>query len=186
MTEISDRYRRVAEGFTDRATAVPADAWDQPSPCEEWVARDVVAHLAESTSGFLGRVGVEVTPGPSAEEDPVGAWFATRDTMQAALDDPSVAEREYDSPMGRTTLERTVGMFGVGDVLVHTWDLARAVGLDDRLDPDEVHRLYSVMEPNDEMMRQGTAFGPKVAAPADADEQTRLIAFSGRDPGWQA
>jgi uncharacterized protein (TIGR03086 family) len=186
MTEISDRYRHVAEGFTERATSVPAEAWDRPSPCEDWVARDVVAHLAESTGSFLGRVGVELPPGPSAEEDPVASWCATRDAMQAALDDPSVAELEYDSPMGRTTLERSVGMFGVGDVLVHTWDLAQAAGLDDRLDPDEVHRLYAVMEPNDEMMRQGTAFGPRVPVPADADEQTQLIAFTGRDPAWQA
>ncbi len=82
--------------------------------------------------------------------------------------------------MGTSTLERFIGLFGVGDVLVHTWDLARATGLDERLDPDEVHRLLAAMEPNDEMMRQGTAFGPKVAVGPDADEQTQLLAFSGR------
>ena len=78
------------------------------------------------------------------------------------------------------TLEATVGMFGIGDVLVHTWDLARATGLDERLDADEVHRLLVVMEPNDAVMRQGTAFGPKVPCPDDADEQTKLLAFTGR------
>jgi uncharacterized protein (TIGR03086 family) len=180
MSEISDRFRHVAEGFTARATAVPADGWDRPSPCEGWVARDVVAHLVEASGMFLGRIGVELSPGPSPSDDPVGAWEAARDSVLAALEDPSVAGREYESPMGTTTFERTIGMFGIGDVLVHTWDLARAVGLDERLDQDEVHRLFVVMEPNDEMMRQGTAFGPRVEVDDDADEQTRLLAFTGR------
>jgi len=67
-------------------------------------------------------------------------------------------------------------------VLIHTWDLARAVGLDERLDQDEVRRLFESMEPNDELMRQGTAFGPRVEVPDDADEQTKLLAFTGRRP----
>jgi hypothetical protein len=37
-----------------------------------------------------------------------------------------------------------------------------------------------VMEPNDAAMRQGTAFGPRVPCADDADEQTKLLAFTGR------
>jgi uncharacterized protein (TIGR03086 family) len=182
MTEISDRYRRVAEAFSARVAQVPADAWDNPSPCEGWAARDVVAHVSEAAGRFLGRVGVELPAGADPAADPVAAWETARDAIVAALEDPSVAGREYESPMGPMTLERTVGMFGVGDVLVHTWDLARAVGLDERLEPDEVHRIYEVMAANDEMMRGGTAFGPKVDVADDADEQAKLLAFSGRRP----
>jgi uncharacterized protein (TIGR03086 family) len=182
MSEVADRFRKVAEGFTARATAVPPDGWDRPAPCEGWVARDVVAHVVDTTAMFLGRAGIDVTSGPPPAEDPVGAWGAARDAVQAVLDDPELAGQEVETPMGSTTLEGFIGRFGVGDVLVHTWDLARATGLDERLDPDEVHRLLAMMEPNDEMMRQGTAFGPKVEVPGDADEQTRLIAFTGRRP----
>ncbi len=113
---------------------------------------------------------------------PPDAWAAARDAVLAGLGDPAIAGTETDTPMGKVTFERTVGMFGVGDVLVHTWDLARATGLDETLDPDEVHRLLTQMEPMDEVMRKGDAFGPKVEVPADADEQTRLIAFTGRTP----
>jgi uncharacterized protein (TIGR03086 family) len=180
MSEVSDRFRRVAAQFTARAEAVPRDGWDRPSPCEGWVARDVVSHLVDAAGMFLGRVGVELPAETSQRGDPVVAWEAARDAVQAALDDPAVASREYESALGTTTFERTIGMFGVGDVLVHTWDLARATGLDERLDPDEVHRLITVMEPNDAMMRQGTAFGPRVDVPDDADEQTKLLAFTGR------
>ena len=182
MSEVSERFRKVAAGFTARAEGVPAGGWDAPTPCEGWVARDVVRHLVDTTQWFLGRAGVEVPEGPSPDDDPVGAWLVVRDAVQGALEDPEVAGREHDTPMGRGTLEEALGRFGLGDVLVHTWDLARATGQDERLDPDEVHRLFEVMEPNDELMRGGTAFGPRVEVGDDADEQTRLIAFTGRRP----
>jgi hypothetical protein len=38
------------------------------------------------------------------------------------------------------------------------------------------------MEPLDDMLRASGQYGPKVAVGADADEQTRLIAFTGRRP----
>lgn len=181
MSEISDRYRKVAEQFTARVTAVPDDAWDNPSPCEGWVARDVVRHMVETTNYFLAPAGVPPVEA-SVDDDPVAAWVAARDTVQAALDDPDVAGREFDSGMGPMTVEKMVGMFGVADVLIHTWDLARAAGLDEALDPEEVRRVFAMMEPNDERLRQGTAFGPRVEVPDDADEQTKLLAFTGRRP----
>jgi len=180
MTETSERFLRVAEGFSARVEAVPEEAWEKPSPCEEWTARDVVAHVIDALGRFVGRAGVELPAGPSPDDDPVGAWEAARGAVQAALEDPSIAGREYETRMGPTTLESSIGRFGIGDVLLHTWDVARAVGLDDHLDPDEVHRLFLVMEPNDALMRQGTAFGPRIEVPDDSDEQTRLLAFTGR------
>jgi uncharacterized protein (TIGR03086 family) len=181
MSETSERFQRVADGFSARVAAVPAGAWDQASPCEGWSARDVVAHVIDAAGRFLSRAGVQLPAGPTVAEDPVGAWEAARAGVLGALTDPEIAARTYKSPMGATmTLEQVVGMFGIGDVLVHTWDLARATGLDERLDPQEVSRLSAAMEPNDEMMRQGTAFGPKVEPPPGADEQTRLLCFTGR------
>lgn len=180
MPNIADRFRTVAAGFTAVVDQVPADAWDRPAPCEGWTARDVVDHLGGTANFFLSRAGAGVEL-PSAADDPAGAWTAGRDAMQAALDDPAIADAEVDSPMGKSTVGGLIGRFGLADVLVHTWDLATAVGLDVRLDPDEVHAVYESLLPNDEMMR-GTAFGPKVAVPDDADEQTKLIAFTGRQP----
>jgi hypothetical protein len=65
---------------------------------------------------------------------------------------------------------------------VHTWDLARATGGDERLDADEVHRMVAGMEPYDDMMRSSGQYGPRVEVAADADEQARLLAFMGRRP----
>jgi uncharacterized protein (TIGR03086 family) len=183
MSEISERYRNVAGQFTQRVAAVPDDAWDNPAPCDGWMARDVVGHLVEWLPAFFfGAWGIEVPPIPSVDKDPVGAWAIVNGAIQSALDDPEVAGSERTIRFGPSTFEQTIDMICTADVLIHTWDLARATGLDETLDPDEVHRFVEGMEPMDELLRQSGQYGPRVAVPEDADEQTRLIAFVGRQP----
>jgi uncharacterized protein (TIGR03086 family) len=183
MGESAERYRRIADQFTARVDAVPDDAWDRPAPCEGWVARDVVRHLVEWVPGFFGTyAGIRFPDLPSVDTDPRAAWAGLDAALRALLDDPEVAAKQFDAPPGPTTVEDAVLAFCAGDVLVHTWDLARATGLDERLDPDEVHRALVGMEPLDEVLRQSGHYGPRVAVPDDADEQTRLIAFTGRRP----
>lgn len=159
---------------------MPPNRWDNPTPCDEWVARDVVRHMVDNAQRFLGFVDRELPPGPSADADPVGAWANARDAIQAGLDDPAVATLEFEGQMGKQTLEQAVDRFGSPDVVIHTWDLARATGLDEHLDPDDVHEILVAMEPMDRMMRGSGAFGPKVEPLPGADEQTRLLAFMGR------
>jgi hypothetical protein len=108
-----------------------------------------------------------------------------RGAIQRALDDPAIAARIEDcGPPGRLSLEAAVEMTCTPDVLIHTWDLARATALDERLDVDEVHRqlvgMQSMPPEVDDAMRTSGHFGPRVAVADDADEQTRLLAFMGR------
>jgi len=188
MTQIATRFERVSAAFAARVEAVPADAWDRPAPCEGWVARDVVRHLVDWLPGpgfLLGTFGVETGPIPSVDSDPAAAWEVVRIAIQRALDDPSIATRVEDcGPPGRLSLEDAVDMTCTPDVLIHTWDLARAAGLDERLDRDEVHRQLvgiEAMPPEaDEAMRASGHFGPRLVVSDDADEQTRLLAFMGR------
>jgi uncharacterized protein (TIGR03086 family) len=184
MSEWSDRYRNVAGTFTARVDEVPADRWDSPAPPEGWVARDVVRHLCEWLPGFFSSfAGLELpTTAAVVDTDPPGAWHPLHDALQAALDDPDVSARTFEM-QGRTLrIDEAIDQFGTGDILVHTWDLARATGLDERLDPDEVHRAYVGMLPIDELLRSSGHYGPAVPVPDDADEQTKLIAFTGRTP----
>lgn len=181
MSEISERYRWVAAAFTERVAAVPPDAWEHPAPCEGWVARDVVGHLVEWIPGlFSGIWDLPAPDGPSVADDPAGAWAALDRTLQTALDDPEQAGQVRDAPMGTLTFEAAVDMVATTDVFLHTWDLARATGGDERLDPDEVRRLLVAMEPLDEVLRSSGHYGPRTPVPDDADEQTRLLAFIGR------
>jgi uncharacterized protein (TIGR03086 family) len=188
LSDIAARFEKVAAGFTARVEAVPADAWERPAPCEGWVARDVVRHLVEWLPGpgfLLGSFDVETGQIPSMDTDPAAAWAVVRDAIQGALADPEIATRIEDcGPPGRLSLEAAVDMTCTPDVLIHTWDLARATGLDERLDPDEVHRQLAGIEAMpaevDEAMRTSGHYGARVTVPDDADEQTRLLAFMGR------
>jgi len=188
MTETAERFARVADGFSQTIAAVPADAWSYPSPCEGWTARDVVRHLVEWLPGpgfLLGTFGVETGPIPSVDDDPAGAWAVVQHAIQQALDDPNVAERVEDcGPPGRMSLAAAVDMTCTPDVLIHTWDLARAAGIDVTLDAVEVARGAAMVDSMpagvDEAMRQSGHFGPRVDVPSTADDQTRLLAFYGR------
>lgn len=184
MSEIAERYRRVAARFTDRVNEVAESAWENPAPCEGWVARDVVRHLVEWIPAFLAAAGGPALPaGPSVDDDPARAWANLSAALQSLLDDPSASATQISHPRAGThRLDDAIASFFLGDVVVHTWDLARAAGLDETLDADVVHDMLIGMEPLDDVLRASGQYGPKVAVQADADEQTKLIAFTGRQP----
>src|SRR3712207_7164865 len=56
--------------------AVPADAWDRPSPCEGWTVRDVVRHLVQTQREFLTGRGVDLGEEPDVDAGPAVAWRA--------------------------------------------------------------------------------------------------------------
>ena len=71
------------------------------------------------------------------DDDPVGAWHAHVDAVQALLDEPATANLTLSNPhIGQLPLDSAIDQFYSADVFMHTWDLARATGQDDRLDPD--------------------------------------------------
>jgi len=180
MSEIADRYRRLSEAFAAKVAAVPADRWDNPSPCDEWTARDVVRHVVETQGTFLGFVGRELGDIPSVDDDPVAAWDAARAIVQADLDDPERAGAEYEGFRGPTRWDEGVDGFLNFDLVVHGWDLARATGVDETIDPHDAQRILDRASGLGDMMRKSGAIGPEVEAPPDADVQTRMLAFLGR------
>lgn len=181
----AERHRRIAGAFTERVRGVEADSWDAPTPVAAWTARDVVRHLVVWSRGFLGAAGIDLPATPSVDDDPVAAWRVHTAAVQALLDDPAGADQELDNPhIGRMPLARALDMIYTTDVFLHTWDLARATGQDDRLDAETCADLLAGMEPMDEALRASGHYGPKVAVPADADAQAQLLGFIGRDPWW--
>ncbi|MFF3938130.1 TIGR03086 family metal-binding protein [Streptomyces phaeofaciens] len=184
MTEAADEHRTVARAFTDRVRGTRPEAWDDPAPCEGWVARDVVRHLVEWFPDFLkAGAGVDLPKGPSVDDDPVAAWTVHSDAVQALLDDPATADRTLSNEhVGQLPLDRAVDQFYTSDVFLHTWDLARATGQEERLDPGRCARLLDGMLPLDEILRKSGHYGPRVDVPESSDVQTRLLAFIGREP----
>lgn len=179
----AERFRRVAGRFSDRVDAVPSAAWSNRAPCAGWTALDIVRHLVDWVPAVIGRSGITFEPEPSVDVDPAGAWRTLAGTLQSSLDDPQISARMFDAgPPGEMSLESAIGMLVTGDVLIHTWDLSVAIGLDPQLDPTIVSEMLVGMQPIDDMLRSSGHYGPKVTVPDDADDQTKLIAFVGRDP----
>jgi uncharacterized protein (TIGR03086 family) len=180
MEQVNERYRRLARAMSDKIEHVPHDAWGNPSPCQEWTARELVGHLIDVHGRFQGLVGRSVVAHPDVADDPAGAWAAVRDQTQADLDDPAKVEEEYDGRFGRSTFGKAVDGFVCFDLIVHGWDLSRATGQDETIDEQDVETIQRMVDDMGDVMRSnGVIKGPLDPAP-DASAQERLLAALGR------
>lgn len=179
MAEEVDRYCSLADQFGARVEAASDDAWSKPAPCEGWTAKDVVDHVTEIQRNVAKSITGE-EPAIEAGADPKQVWRTSYDAMKSALAQPGALEKTMPGPMGEMPVAMMVGRILASDVLVHTWDLARAVGGDEQLDATAVTQAYSGLKPMDAMLRQPGVFGAKIdPAPGD-DEQTEFLKFLGR------
>jgi uncharacterized protein (TIGR03086 family) len=195
VTEVADRYRRRAAAFQRTVEGVRPEQWADPSPCERWTARDVVDHIVGMHDHVLGAVDRPRTPSPTVAEDPLAAFRAARADAEAVLGDSGLGGIECDTPGGRMTVADHIDRVLSDDLPQHGWDLARATGQDDTIDPEDVERLWRSTRavPAELMERYRTpgafgpgieVFGPEVPVPEDAPLQHRLLGFIGRDPDW--
>ncbi len=180
MSEVSERYRSIANGFTTRLEAVPDERWSASSPCPDWTARDVAAHVI----GTHRRVLATLDGTEPAEVDLGGdlprQWRAASDEILEALSDETRASTLVSGMFSEQPFEALVGRLVCADTLIHTWDLARATGQDERLDPVAVAKAMEFLGPIDDAIRRPGGFGPKIVPAPGADEQTTLLNFSGR------
>jgi uncharacterized protein (TIGR03086 family) len=181
MSEVSKRYRNVADGFSTRLQGVTPDAWSVATPCSDWTVRDLVAHVAMTHRRVLatldGTPPVEVDP----ESDLFVQWRGASDGVVGALGDESRASTLVTGMSGEQTFESLVGRLVCADTLIHTWDLARATGQDETLDPDAVAKASEALAPLDEAIRRPGGFAAKITPAPGAGAQTQFLNFCGRD-----
>jgi uncharacterized protein (TIGR03086 family) len=173
----ADRVTRLINDFDRRVQAAPADSWSNPAPCDDWTARDVVAHVLGAMNRMLAQGGEPKEI--AADADIVAEWNATKPQFLAMLGSADMT-MNVQGPFGPMPLEQALGRLMATDVLVHTWDLARAVGGDEQLGADDVAHAYEGLKPMDAMIRMPGVFGPKVESAPDADLQTQFLNFLGR------
>jgi uncharacterized protein (TIGR03086 family) len=178
MSETLERYSSLASDFGARVHGTKD--WSASSPCEGWSARDVAAHVINGHRRMIASAsGAEPTE-LGGDEDPVAAWDAATTGLKAVLGDPERAGGTTQTPFGPMPIEQMVGRFICTDVLVHTWDLARATGQDEKLQTEAVEAAYSGLKPLDAMLRSPGIMGPKIEPSPGADSQTQLLNFLGR------
>jgi uncharacterized protein (TIGR03086 family) len=197
MSEIAARYQLLSSGFLARIQAAPADRWDAASPCEGWTARDVVAHVINGHRGILAMVngtppeaadgvgisGMAGAPTVEPGADLGIAFQRCRNDMHAMLTDPDRAATPLPGgPLGPVPVQQAVNIIGSLELLVHTWDLARAVSGDEKLDPELVARTHQALLPYYAALQATGAFRPSIPAPHGTDPQTAFLHFVGRQP----
>ena len=116
-------------------------------------------------------------------DDPVAAIDEALQRQQAAFDRPGVESHVFQHPAGDMPGAQVL-QFRLGDVLVHQWDLARAIGADEHLDPELVDEVWTGVAPMIPMMANSGVFGtgPSGSLGDDALPQQRLLDAMGRRP----
>ena len=166
--------------------AVPAGAWDAPSPCEGWSAREVAGHAIAVVVNVGAKLGANdpvdafADLATTAGDDPATTCRRARVATLAALDRPGTLTTPVVSSLGEMTIDDYVALMA-HDALVHAWDIARATGVDERLDPWLVDLVFARMRRNG-LPRAADRYGDEIDVAPDADAQTRLLAYTGRRP----
>jgi uncharacterized protein (TIGR03086 family) len=113
------------------------------------------------------------------DEDIAGAWSSTRDGFLESIKTADLSQN-VNGPFGPMPADQLIGRLISTDVLVHTWDLARATGGDEQLDQSAVEGSFSGLQPMDAMLRSPGVMGPKIEPAEGADLQTKFLNFLGR------
>lgn len=177
------------EEFRRRLRQVRDEQWTAPTPCEDWSVRGLVAHVVggdrmaatilRGGSREEGKAAVQV----DADTDLVAAFDEGADALARAFAEPGALTRVCAHPMADLAGSALLG-FRIGDLVLHAWDLARGIGVDDALNPALVEVVWRDMEPRAGMI--GTlglyGSGPSGRVGPGAALQERLLDLSGRRP----
>ncbi|GAA2907300.1 TIGR03086 family metal-binding protein [Streptosporangium fragile] len=184
--DVREAYRRALEDFGALVHRIGPEQWGNPTPCVDWDVRALVNHVVRENLGapelLAGRTATEIGDlfeGDLLDDDPIKAFDTSAvAAMHAVSGDGAltcVTHLSFGDVPGR---EYIAELFA--DALVHTWDLARAIGADERLDPELVEACTAWFAESENGYRPAEAVGAHQEVPSGTDPQTRLLAFWGR------
>lgn len=150
--------------------SVTDDQLDDPTPCARWTVSELIDHLVETTSRLAATAsGEQVDWGaPEPHHEDILAMFRAHGAELLA----AVNEGEGWVPEGMVA----------GELGVHTWDLASAMGRDSlELDAEIAEAGYEFMSRELTDDRRGDRFEPARPEPEGVNAYERLAAFTGRE-----
>lgn len=183
-------HRRAVESWQERLDAVPADRWQERTPCAAWTVRDLVNHVVAEelwavpllAGATLEEVG-DRFDGDVLGDDPAGSGRSAAAAATAAVEERLPEGGKVQLSYGDEDVEEYVRQLAA-DHLVHGWDLAVATGGDPGLDPELVDAVAGWYAEREGLYRSAGIVGPHVQR--SGDPQTELLAAFGRDARWAA
>jgi uncharacterized protein (TIGR03086 family) len=185
--DIPALLRGAAAPMHDLLTTVTAQGMAAPTPCTQFDVRALLQHLL--TWGPVLEAAARKEPAAPAEptaEDPANAYDEQLRRITAAWSDPAAWE-------GSTTMggpdpmpAALIGGMVVSEIVVHGWDLGRALGRHPAWEPAVLELVLGEVTATAEMGRGMGIYADAVPVPATAPTLDRLLGITGRDPQWAA
>lgn len=187
--EILRWHEEAIDFFTTAVHAVHDDQWDAPTPCADWSVRDLVNHLTVEQlwvpdlvldGATIADVG-EAYDGDQLGDDPVSAWDRASAASYEAFRMPGALDGTVHLSYGDSSASAYCAQMTT-DAAVHGWDLARAIGADEKMPEELATACLREVEPYAKGLSKSGLFAPAVKPPAGADDQTKLLCLLGRRP----
>ena len=173
-----EMFERASLAAAALARTVPSDQLPMATPCAEWDVAQLLGHMTGGPIYLVAALGAD------AAESPRWPDQQAIEVCLAGLRAPGALERRCMSPAGFEWSAAEAAAGTAMDQLVHTWDLAVAIGADRSLDPGVTAAVVEMFLPQmPDMGRQAGFVGPAVSVGAEASMQDVLLAAMGRDPG---
>jgi uncharacterized protein (TIGR03086 family) len=188
MTDLLLLFQTGLAEFGARVHQVEAEQWAAPTPCSEWNVGVLVDHMIDEhlwlpplMSGHdLDTAGAIVESAKrTVGADRPAAWDAAALGSRGAVAEPGALDRQVALSRGPTPADEYVREM-IFDLVVHGWDLGRAIGVDDAMPGELVELALPLAESFSGA--PSTYFAAPVDPPDDATPQERLIALTGRAP----
>ena len=183
-TDLIDKYQRALDGAKRLVGSLqPADL-KKPTPCEGWDVQALVTHMVGTNRRFATALkGEQAAAAAPAGDDLKAAYLASADEGLQAWRTPGAFDRMLTLPSGEVPAATGIGMIFV-DQLIHTWDLAKALGRDEPLPEDLATTALELSRARMTPDRRGPGkpYGPEIQVASDRPIQDRLAGFLGRQP----
>ncbi|GHF59341.1 TIGR03086 family protein [Streptomyces mashuensis] len=185
---VLERHAEALDLFGERVHAVGARQWQQPTPCTDWNVRELVNHLVVEQMWVppllegrsIDEVG-DAFDGDRLGSRPKAAWDKAAAAARDAFAAPGALDRTVELSYGPTPARAYCSQM-IADLVVHSWDLARAIGADDRPPQSLIAFTAREMEPYAADLSGTGLFAEPRKPPPGADAWERLLARLGRQP----
>jgi uncharacterized protein (TIGR03086 family) len=180
MSGDDSTYRRVARQFGDTLARVRDEQWTLPTPCEEWDVATLAGHVIDTHKRVYAMIDDTGISNLDENAPLIEQWRIVATTYASVIDDERLAATPVKTRRGDQTFADLVEGLVMTDTLCHSWDLARATGANEELDPLGVASAHEMLVTLGDSIRVVGGFGEAIEPTDGADQQTRLLNFSGR------